>query len=472
MITVHIISDRSEIERHVPLCINLAQSSGNELPFQHLHMPLVWWDHFNNTDGTDFSKKRGQNFIGLQSRLQKLLLLVSSNGSDIIGTVPIVIYSVRLSGEKYAIPLITFPGDLLIAYHDFNVAPKLRNEAIKSLLETMVKMLDGRGLIMLSHIPENSPSISALMQCMNDLSTKGFHCRTAVTGSSGGVRAWTTESIISCLRQITDKISDPFHKDEVMKLLAEIDTCPPIKLSFPKTRNNFEDRIRNIINSINNNIELENTITELEAALSNSSIEYLYIQLPKDRETYFNTFSKASRKHIRNMRNKFVKNGGGYEKIDSLSITDQDIDDYLRLHDMRWGDESISIVNEATYNSQKELCRSLSSEECFTLFFALYQGKRIASISCIDIQGRREAIMAGRDLEYDRTSSGFLLMLETIMDAIDHGFHTFDFGMGWYAYKTRFTKSSIHTLNFFIVSEISSSYFTKLFQGYECMISI
>lgn len=472
MITVNVISDRSEIERYVPLCKNLAQKSGNDLPFQHAHMPLVWWDHFNNTDGTDFSKKRGENFIGLQSRLQKLFLLVLREGSDIVGTVPIVIYSIRSAGERDAIQLITFPGDFFVAYHDFNVSPKLRKEAIKSFLETMVRLLDGHGLIMLSHIPENSPNIPVLRQCMNDLSTKGFHCHTAVTGRSGGVRAWTTESIVSCLRQITDKISDPFHKDEAMKLVAEIETCPPIKLSFPKTRNNFEDRIRNVIKPINNNIELENTVTELEATLSDSPIEYLYIQLPKDREAYFNTFSKVSRKHIRNMRNKFDKNGGGYEKIDSFSMADQDIDDYLRLHDMRWGDQSISIVNESTYNSQKELCRRLSSEGCFTLFFARYQGKRIASISCIDIQGRREAIMAGRDLEYDRTSAGFLLMLETIMDAVDHGFHTYDFGMGWYAYKTRFTKTSSHTLNFFISPEISPSYLRKLFQGYECMIPL
>jgi CelD/BcsL family acetyltransferase involved in cellulose biosynthesis len=113
----------------------------------------------------------------------------------------------------------------------------------------------------------------------------------------------------------------------------------------------------------------------------------------------------------------------------------------------------------------------LASEGSLSLFFAQYQGKRIATLSCIDIQGRREAVMTGRDPEYADMSAGFLLFFETIIDAIDHGFHSYDFGMGWYAYKTRFTKTYIHTLNFFISPETSPIYLTKLFLGYECMIS-
>jgi len=472
MITVDIVSDRSEIERYIPLCRSLAQKSGNDLPFQHLHMPLVWWDHFNNTDGTDFTKKRGYNFIGTQSRLQKMLLLVSSEGPDIVGTAPVVIYSVRLSGEKDALKLITFPGDLFIAYHDFNVLPRSRKEAIGSFLDAMVGLLDGNGLIMLSHVPENSPNIQYIRQCMDDLTARGFHCHTAATGGSGGVRSWTVEPIAYCLRQIADNVTDPLHKDETGKLSAEIETCPPIRLLFPKTRHALEGRIRNVIELISDNAEIASWKGELETLLRDAPIQYLYIQLPKDRGTYLSTFSKASRKHIRNMSNKFIKSGGSYEKIDSSSVSWKDIDDHLRLHELRWGDQSVSIVNESTYNFQKELCRRLFSEGCLTLFFARYQGKRIASISCIDIQGRREAIMAGRDPEYDRASAGFLLMLETIMDAVDQAFHAYDFGMGRYAYKTRFTKSYIYTLNFFISPEMPSSHLPKLFQGYECMIPL
>ena len=459
------------MERYAPLCKKLAQESGNGLPFHYLHMPLIWWDHFNNTDGTDFRKKRGTNFLGSQSRLQKLFLLVLNEGSDIVGTVPIVIYSIRIPGEKDTLQLITFPGDFFIAYQDFNVSPRLRKEAIKSFLDTMIKLLDDNGLIILPHVPENSPNIQDLRQCINDLSIKGFHCLTSRTGSSGGVRSWTMESIVSCLRQIADKTKDPSYQDEILKLMAELETCPPINLLFPKTRNSLEGKIRDIIQLINNDIELETSIKTLESILTDVPVLYYFIQLPNDREAYYKTLSKATWKHIRNMRNNFIKNGCSYEKLDPSRITEKDIDDYMRLHDLRWGDHSVSLINDTTYHFHKDLCRQLASEGSLSLFFAQYQGKRIATLSCIDIQGRREAVMTGRDPEYADMSAGFLLFFETIIDAIDHGFHSYDFGMGWYAYKTRFTKTYIHTLNFFISPETSPIYLTKLFLGYECMIS-
>ncbi len=471
MLTVQTISDRMEIERYVPLCRKLAQESGYDLPFHHLSMPLVWWAHFNTTDGVPFSQKRGMNFLGLQSGLQKLFLLVLRDGSEIVGTVPVVIYSVRLPGEKDARGLVTFPGDFFVTYHDFNVSPKVRPEAISALLDAMVELPEGHGLVMLSHIPENSPNIQDLKLCVNGLSRKGFYCHTAVTGSSGGVRPWTRESIVSCLRRLEGAIKDPSRNEKIVNLMADLEACPPLKLIFPLTRNSLEEKLRDVIDSIDHgDEEVETMIHQLETSLADAPVLYLFIQLQEGRESYVKTLSRATRKHIRNMRNKFKNNGGSYEKIDASRVSEKDIDDYMGLHDLRWGEHSVSIVNDTTYNSQRDLCRRLSSEGCFTLFFARYQGKRIASLSCVDTQGRREALMAGRDPEYDHLSAGFLLMFESIMDAIDHGLHAFDFGMGWYAYKTRFTKTHIRTLNFFISPEASTDYLTKLFLGYECMI--
>ena len=75
-----------------------------------------------------------------------------------------------------------------------------------------------------------------------------------------------------------------------------------------------------------------------------------------------------------------------------------------------------------------------------TLFFARFQGKRIATHSCFDILSRREAYLIGQDPEFKNLGAGRLLFMETIYDAIDSGFDVYDLGQGWFDYKMIFKK--------------------------------
>jgi hypothetical protein len=470
MLTTHIITDRSEIERYTPRCQELARESGTHLPFQNLHMPLVWWGHFNNTDGSNFTSKRGTNFLGSQSWLQKLFLIVSLDGSEVVGAVPVVEYAVRIPREQDTLQVITFPGDFLIAYQDFTVSSQLRKEAIKALLHAMVGFLDGHALLILPYVPENSPNIHDLKQCIAELSKMGFHCSTALTGRRGGVREWTLESIVSCLGQIADRVKDSSRLDEIRKLVADLETSPLMNLLFPRTRNSFESRIREVVTMIQGDTAIEKPLEKLETLLTDVPVQYPYITLPVDADAYMITMSKETRRYFRRYKRDYEGQGGGFEKILSSDIREQDIEDYLKLHNQRWGDHSILIRNDTSNDFHKDICWRMSSQGCFTLFFAKYHGKRVATHSCIDIQGRREGYMTGRDPLYAETRASRLLYLETIIDAIRHGFHTYDLGHGWHAYKMSFTKTDIRTMNFFISPGTAPVDLTKLFLGYECMI--
>lgn len=472
MITVRVFSDRSEIDEILPRCIQLARESGSTLPSQYLSVPLLWWDTFNNSDGTDFNKKRGTNFLGARSRLKDLRLLVAMEGTNVVGAVPIVSYLVKVPGKEGPARVITFPGDYqLISRHDFVVSASVRKEAIKALLESLAQCIEGEDdLVIIPYISEDSPNMQDLRGYIDEAPLKGLNCFTAVTGRRGGVRPWTMDAVLSCLRQIADRTFSQPLKDEANGLIGELAACPPVNLLFPRTQKMFEEKIRTLLGSFKGEPSLGNTLDELEALLADAPVIYPYIQLENDSRAYMNTLGKTTRVNTKNLRNRFARHGGEIKKVPSSGITERDIYDYLALHNLRWGDASASLRGDASFHFHKELCRKLSSEDCLTLFFAEYQGKRIAACSCIDILGRREIYLTGRDPEYDRWSAGRLVMLESILDAIDRGFSTYDLGLGWFAYKMAFAKSYKRTWNFFLSAHRKPEDIGRMYLGFECMI--
>ncbi|HNY66026.1 MAG TPA: GNAT family N-acetyltransferase [Deltaproteobacteria bacterium] len=472
MVTVETITGREEIERYVPLCRELACESGCHLPFQGLRHPLVWWDHFNNADGTDFKSKRGTNFLGVRSRLEKLFLLAARNGQGLCGVVPLVEYSVETAGLRDAVRVITLPGDFFIPYQDFTVSPGVRGEAVAALLGAVSELLGERGLAVLPYVPEGSPNVPHIREGIEGLSSKGLRCTAAVTGRRGGVRPWTIEPIVSVLRQITDQDMPQSPKDAICALIGDLKACPPMNLLFPGTRRGFEGRIEAVIGHLAGTPAVAGRIGSLRALLEDEALLYPFIRLPGDRQAYLGSLGKSSKANFHLYTNRFTKASGSFEKLTSPEITDADIDDCLRIHSLRWGENSVSLRNESSHGFLKDLCRQLSLEGSLTLFFARYQGRRIASHSCIDVGGRREAYLIGRDPLFDETRASRLLYLHTILDAIEGGFHTYDLGLGWHAYKMSFTKTCSRTLNFFISPGVRPLDLSKLFLGYECMIPL
>ena len=472
MISVHVLSRRSEIDEVLPRCVQLARESGSVLVSQHLPVPLLWWDLFNSLDGADYNSRRGTNFLGAKSWLRDFRLLVAMEKETVLGVLPIVTYHVKVAGHENLLRVLTLPGDYqLMSRQDVTVSPARREETVRRLLETLAGLLEQEGdAVVLQHLPDESPSIPALRRALEDLSQRGFGCSAARTGRRGGVRPWTADAILSCLRQAQDRDVPQAAKDGARALIDDLAACPPMKLLFPRTRRDYEERLQAIVGALAGSPEALHLADTMTSLLADGVVIYPMIRLPGDRPTYVSSLGRNWRTKTRNYRNRFTKNGGDLEKIASADLTEQDIEDHLRLHNLRWGESSASLRGEASYRFHRGLCRMLASDGYHTLFFARYQGTRIASCSNIDILHRREAYKTGRDPAYDQWSASRLVIYESILDSIDKGFSHYDLGLGWYAYKMAFAKEYSTTWNFFITPGGMTLDLNGLYAGYECMI--
>lgn len=472
MISVNMLSLRREVQEALPRCLQLARDAGCTLPVQYPSVPLLWWDLFNNLDGTDFNAKRGTNFLGVRSRLGGLHLLLAMRGPDLAGFLPVVSYQVTLPGQDSPVRIFTLPGDYqLISRQDFTVAPGERREAVHCLMEALAGLIEDDGdAVVLPHLAEDSPNLPDLREALAGLSRRGFRIAAARTGRRGGVRAWTTDSVLSCLRQLLDRDLPAGSKESAASLISDLASCPPMNLLFAKTRRGFEERVRGIVDAIPGTGAWAGPCATLDGLLQDAPAVYPVIRLPDNRQAYLDTLGKSWRKNSRNLRKKFTNNGGSFEEVLSGSVTARDVDDYLALHALRWGDSSASLRSEATHSFHRGLLRILSSEGFLTLHYALHEGKRVATCSCIDILDRREAYLSGRDPSYDQWSASRLLIMETILDSIDKGFSLYDLGLGWFAYKMSFSKNFITTWNFFVTPGGRTLDLDRLYVGYECML--
>ena len=472
MLKTRIITDRKEIDQILPQCIKLARDTGAVLPFQYIHLPLLWWDHFNSKDGTLFTKKRGTNFLGAQSRLEKFYLLITENDEGIYGAVPFVSYSVKIPKKKQDLRILTFAGDYqLMSYQDFLVAPAIRRKALSSIFKCLVDLIKrDHDLLFLQYLPETSQNIPIVRELAAGLQNTGLSVCEKITARRGGVWPWTLEPLISFCKKLHEKIrKKETVYSELGSFIEKLSNCSSFKLLFPATRDSLETDMQNILKQLNNDDLLEPETGVIYGLLDHARIIYPFINLPPDHESYMMTLSKSTRRYFRRYKRRFEKQGGFFEKITSLELTQRDVDDYLNLHEMRWGKESASLSSDVAVNFHKDLSKILAKHGQFTLFFACFRNKRIASHSCIDINLHREGYITGRDAKYDELRASRLLYMETIYDAIDSGFATYDLGLGWFAYKMNFTKTFSTTRNFIISGNKDLPELNKIFLGYEYM---
>ena len=165
---------------------------------------------------------------------------------------------------------------------------------------------------------------------------------------------------------------------------------------------------------------------------------------------------------------KFLEGGGSFETVPSAEITDEDIEDYIRLHLLRWGNGSAAICGEAA-DYHRKISRAMAQQGMFLLFFARYQGKRVAVHSCFDIGSRREGYLTGLDPEFDELRAGRLLYIQTIYDAIDKGFNRYELGAVGFGYKMSFVKKTAVAHNFFLYGSGRNTRLDQIFTGFECM---
>ena len=468
---VKIISNFAEIQQIIPQCIELAHKVKADIPFHYMHMPLQWWRHFNNADGSIFGQKRGKNFLGLQSRLNEFYLLTVEDNEALCGVVPLVSYTLKLPDEEDTYRMLAFAGDYIAATcQDFLVLPEKRSEIIQSILSNLIDFFGlTHDLLSFGYIPDFSENLPCVRQYMSGKQNNNFNYLEMTTAQRGGVWPWTIVSLSKACKSILKKVNgDHIVFQNLQRLSEKLEKCTPMSLLFPRNRTAILEDISTILPFISGDKNLEENIETIKYCLNPATITYPYINLPPDRDIYWQRLSKSRRYYFRRYLRRFQESGGGFEKIAAATVDEKDIDDCIRLHLLRWGKDSAAVCGVADAFHQ-DLGMAMAKENMFTIFFATLNGKRIAAHTCFDINHRREFYLPGRNPKYNNTRAGSLLLLETILDAIDHGFTMYDLGVVGFPYKMDFTKSVYTTRNFFIYNNGFQPDLNKIFNGFECM---
>ena len=175
MIQVEILTGLDEIKGVIPVCTNLARESGAVLPFQFMHMPFAWWESFKGEDGALFGQKRGRNFLGAQTKLDQLFLMIAKAGNSICGAVPLVLQSIKIPGSSTDLRVLSFPGDyVLIPFQDLLVSSDLREEVIAKFIQEIQHLLENQAdIFWLGYIPESSANLPLIRKHSASLKDKG-----------------------------------------------------------------------------------------------------------------------------------------------------------------------------------------------------------------------------------------------------------------------------------------------------------
>ena len=204
MIETHIISNHQEMRKILPECNKFAKQIHAEIPFNYIESSLIWWNNFNNCDDSLFSQKRGTNFLGNQSKLKNLFLLIAKNGSSVCGAIPFASFEVKIPHEKTNLNVLCFAGDYgLFPFQDFLIDPSGRTEILSSMLSAIIRLLEkDYNLLFLGYLPESSPNIHVLRKYFSTIKGGNIECLERKTGQRGGVRPWTFHAILSILKKI------------------------------------------------------------------------------------------------------------------------------------------------------------------------------------------------------------------------------------------------------------------------------
>ena len=471
MITTELFTEQEDIKRIVPECIQLARAENAALPFQYMYMPLTWWEMFHSAQNALFWQKRGKNFLGVQSRLEKFFLLIARDSAELCGVVPLVQYALKIPGTQDELPIISLAGDYVLhPFQDFLICHKERQQVITAMLEQIADLVKKEiSVFWAGYLPEDSPNLNAIGKACTSLQKQSIKSLEAISSQRGGVWPWTIKGIAEILKKIsTECEKSKEYIGGLSKLTAKIDQCSPQSLLFPRTRISLLQEVQAFLPRLQHRGDLSDLTGKLESFLKNSPMLYPYIELPDDREEYLASLSSSTRRYFRRYIKKYLEAGGSFETVLPYDIIDRDIEDYIRLHLLRWGSESAAICGEAA-GYHRKISRNMADQGMFLLFFARYKGKRIAVHSCFDIGTRREGYITGVDPEFDELRAGRLLYIETIYDAIDKGFNRYELGAVGFDYKMSFVKKTAVAHNFFLYPSGRDAMIDQVFTGFEYM---
>lgn len=148
--------------------------------------------------------------------------------------------------------------------------------------------------------------------------------------------------------------------------------------------------------------------------------------------------AKLGKKHRHELKRKIrrLEDNGPYNVISSGDVNSSkvSIEEFLDLMKASKEEKSrfMTADREVFF---REMVHVLSSEKTLNLYFLEVQDHIVASAICFDYNGSRFLYNSGYNPQFSHLSVGLILKAFTVRDAIESGFHYFDFLRGDEPYK-------------------------------------
>ncbi|HKP97234.1 MAG TPA: GNAT family N-acetyltransferase [Fibrobacteria bacterium] len=474
MITVRETAEPAAAEARLAEADALGKRAGYPMPYHDPRLALAWWRHFHGLDGADFGPKRGKNFYGVRSRVTALRILWAEEDGKLLGVLPLALQDVKTAGETGDVRMLCFCGDsVMFAYHDIAADEARRAEVLEAFFAHLEPGLDrDYDILFLGYMPQRSANLPWLRARAEAWKRAGRIASLGPNRRRGGVYPWTLYPLQNLARKIAEKLPglDPEKASRLADLAAGLAKATPGALFFPATRSSLERKARAVLEDLAGEAAVEEERRAAADLLAPMPIPYPHLDLPNTAEGFLERLSKDTRRYFTRYKRRFLEAGGSFEKVEAGKITAADVEEYLELHRMRWGEDSASLNSSEAWNFHRALSLDAAKAGRFTLFFARFEGKRIASHSCLDFHPRREGYYNGRDPAQEELRAGRLLYMETINDAMENGFTEYNMGYGGHDYKSSFAALEEHTFNLLLHSGKRAIDFARVFSGYESIV--
>ena len=477
MIKVRELNGPAAVEAILPATDALQKRAGYPTPMHDPRLALAWFKHFHGLDGSDFGPKRGKSFYGVKSRVTALRVLLAEEDGNLLGAMPLCIQHVTAAGETGEIRMLCFCSDsVMYATNDILIDAARRPEVLEALFAYLEADLDkGYDVLFLGYQPQRSANLSWEREKVMAWKASGKVASLGPNRRRGGAYPWTLWPLKSNLAKVKEKLpglaeASPEKAARLEELLAAFEKATPGALYFPATRSGLEKKTRAVLEDLAGEEAVAAERQAIAEQLVPMPITHPWLDLPKTTEAFMERLSKDTRRYFTRYKKRFLEAGGIFEKVEPAQVTPADVEDYLNLHRMRWGEDSASLNSSEAWDFHRTACMAAARAGHFTLFFAKHEGKRIASHSCLDFHPRREGWYNGRDPAQEELRAGRLLYMETISDAIEQGYAEYNMGYGGHDYKSSFTAAEEHSFNLLMHSGKRPIDFVRVFSGYESIV--
>ena len=154
-------------------------------------------------------------------------------------------------------------------------------------------------------------------------------------------------------------------------------------------------------------------------------------------DDYLSTRSRNLREKVRRSSRKLERAHEVSYRLASPSTLDQDFDQLIRLHRLRWGPDS-GFGQDDSSAFHREVAAALLAKGLLRLWLMELDGEPAAAWYGFRYEGTEFFYQGGRDPRFDSLSVGFLMLTWTIKAAFDDGLDRYAFLRGDEPYKDRF----------------------------------